>query len=162
MKEKEKNMIQEMAEQAELTMKQCEQAFQAGLKVQEEATQWWSTFWNQTAMAKVWQKRFMDFASVANRVIPAAQKRSEEIMDLAGKNMQASAQLLSKAIDAAQTPVMADSHAKWMEFWNSSMMATQANVETLTQINIRAIESWIGLVQKNIKVTEAQASKSAS
>ena len=89
MKEKEKNMIQEMAEQAELTMKQCEQAFQAGLKAQEEATQWWSTFWNQTAMAKVWQKRFMDFASVANRVIPAAQKRSEEIMDLAGSRIVA-------------------------------------------------------------------------
>ena len=157
MKDKEKNVIQELAEQAEQNMKYYEQAFQTGLKMQEEAGQWGRTLLRQTATAQEWQKRYLDFASVTNRVMPAAQKRMEEMLDLTTKNVQTGTQLFKKAVEAAQTPIVAESQAKWMDFWNSSMAAAQANAEAMTQMNIRTIESWIGLVQKNIKATESQA-----
>ena len=161
MKEKEKSVILEMAEQTEQAFKNWEQAFRSGLKLQQEAGQWWNTMMHQAAAAPNWQKPFVEFANEANRIIPAAQKRVEEVVELMEKNVQSGTDLFKKAVDAAQTPVLAERQAKWMDFWNSSLSTAQSNAEAMTQINIRTLESWIGLVQRNTRVASAAAAKSA-
>jgi hypothetical protein len=98
---------------------------------------------------------------MANTLMPLAQRRMEEVMSLVEKNGRTSAELMKKAVDAAQTPVIAESQAKWMEFWTSSMGAARSNAEALAQISTRTFDSWIDFIQKNTEVTEIRVPKTA-
>jgi hypothetical protein len=149
--------ISEMADQ---TRKQYEQAIRAGQRFQEGAGQWWSRVLNQGAAAE-WQKHVANFASLASNMMPLAQRRMEDVMSLMEKNSKASADLMRKAVDAAQTPVIAESQAKWFEFWTSSVRTMQSNVEAVTELSTRAIDSWVDFVRKNTEITEVRVPKAA-
>jgi hypothetical protein len=153
-----KNPLSEIAEQ---TVKNCEQALRTGLKMQQEAAQWWNDWVNQRAPAEDWQKRLTNFSALANDFMPTTQKRMEEVLELMEKNSRTSADLMKAAADAAQTPVIADSQAKWMEFWTASVRAVRANAEAVSQINGRAIDAWIDFVRKHTEVTEVRVPKAA-
>jgi len=146
---------------ADKAMKNFEQAVRTGLKLQEEAAQWWGKVANQSASAQDWQKRFASTASVANGVMPEAQKRIEDVLALAEKNSQTSLELIKKAADAAQTTAIGESQAKWMEFWADSMKAAQCNVEAMTEIGSRSINSCIEFVRKNTELAEVRLPKAA-
>ncbi len=153
-----KNPMSDMAEQV---MRNSEQALRSGLKMQQEAGQWWTNCLNQGAPANDWQKRYTNFSNLFNEYFPATGKRMEEMLDLMEKNTRTGTELMKKAADAAQTPVIADSQAKWMEFWASSLGAVRANAEAFAQINGRAIESWIDFVQKNTEITQVRVPRTA-
>jgi hypothetical protein len=146
-----------MAEVAEAALKNYQQALRTGLKLQEEAGKWWASAWNQASLTEDWQKRVNCATGVANSLMPLAQKRIEEVMSLFEKNSEAGAQLLKKAVDAAQTPALAESQAKWMDFWTSSMGAVRSNAEAATEISSKAIDSWIEFVRKTGEAVETQA-----
>jgi hypothetical protein len=152
------NPISGMAEQA---MKNCEQALRTTLKFQQEAGQWWGNLCNQSAPVQDWQKRVANFGTIASGFMPATQKRMEETLELVEKNNRASAELMKKAAEAAQTPVIAESQSKWMDFWASSLGAMRSNAEAAMQINSRALDAWIDFVQKNTEVTEIRVPKTA-
>ncbi len=157
MKEQEKP-VSEMADKA---MKNYEQALRTGLKLQEEAVKCFNHMFNQTASPQDWQKRFTNITAITSEVMPLTQKRMEEMLDLMEKNSRTGAELMKKAVDAAQSPVPAESQAKWMEFWTSSMGAARSNAEALTQISARAIDSWIDFVRRNTEVTEIRVLRGA-
>ncbi len=157
MKEQEKP-VTEMADNA---MKNYEQALRTGLKLQEEAVRCFNQMFNHTATPQDWQKRFTNFTAVTSEVMPLTQKRMEEVLELMEKNSRTGAELVKKAVDAAQTPVPAESQAKWMEFWTFSMGAARSNAEAMTQISARAIDSWIDFVRRNTEVTEIRAPRAA-
>src|SRR5262245_49399186 len=140
----------DMADQA---MKNYEHALQTGLKLQEEAVRWWSGVFNQSG-TQDWQNRMTNFTTMANDVLPVAQKRMEEVLSLMEKNGRTSADLMKKAVDAAQTPVIAESQAKWVDVWTSSLGALRSNAEAISEINTRAIDSWISFVRKNAESSE--------
>jgi hypothetical protein len=146
-----------MADVAEATLKNYQQAVRTGLKLQEEAGKWWNSAWNQTNLAEDWQRRVNCAAGVANHLMPLAQKRMEEVMSLVQKNTEAGAHLLRKAVDAAQTPALADGQTKWMDFWTSSMGAVRTNAETVAHISSNAIDSWIEFVRKTGEAVETEA-----
>lgn len=150
MKEQEKPVV-DMADKA---MKNYEQALRTGLKLQEEAVRCFNHMFNQTASPQDWQKRFTNFTALTNEVMPLTQKRMEEVLDLMEKNSRNGAELVKKAVDAAQSPVPAESQAKWMEFWTSSMGVARSNAEAITQISARAIDAWIDFVRRNTEITE--------
>jgi len=75
------------------------------------------------------------------------------------KNGRTGAELMKKAVDAAQTPAIAESQAKWMDFWTSSMGAVRSNAEAVTQISTKAIDSWIDFIRENTEVTEIRVPK---
>lgn len=154
---KDKN-INDMADNA---MKNYEQAVRTGLKMQEEAGKWWSNMFNQAGFGDDWQKRMNNVSAVTSGFVPLAQKRMEEMMDLMQKNGRTTAELMKKAIDAAQTPAMAESQAKWMDFWTSSIGVLRNNTEAMTQINSKAIDAWIDYIRKNADVAEVRSAKSA-
>lgn len=158
MSDKDKIPFTEMADQA---MKNYEQALRAGLRLQEEATRFWSGLLNQSPPAPDWQKRFQSFAAAGNGMFPANQKRMEEMLDLAEKNGRTGADLLKKAVSAAQAPAIAESQSKWMEVWTSSLSAARSNTEAMAQISCRAIDSWIDLLQKGTEVVEIRVPKAA-
>lgn len=155
------NQEKPMADMTDKAMKNYETALRAGLKLQEEAVRCWSNIFNQTATAQDWQKRFSNFTCITSEVMPLTQRRMEEVLDLMEQNGRTSAELMKKAVDAAQTPVPAESQAKWMDFWTSSLGAMRSNAEAISQINARAIDSWIDFVRQNTEVTEIRVPKAA-
>lgn len=150
-----------MTDMADTARKNYEQAVRAGFKMQEEAGRWWSNMFNQAGFGDDWQKRFNNVSAMTSGFVPLAQKRMEEMMDLMQKNSRTTTELMKKAVDAAQTPVIAESQAKWMDFWTSSIGAIRSNTEAMTQINSKAIDAWIDYLRKNADFVEPRSSKSA-
>jgi len=157
MKDREKPM----SDIADTAMKNYEQAVHTALKFQEEAARCWTSMLNQGAFVQDWQKRVDNFNGMANKLVPLAQQRIEEVMSLMEKNGRTGAELMKKAADAAQTPVVSESQTKWMEFWTSSMGAVRSSTEALTEIGTKAVDSWIDFVRKNTEISEVRAPKSA-
>lgn len=149
------------AEVTNQAMKNYEQALRTGLKLQEEAVKWWSGVMTHAAAAQDWQNRFNNAANLANEVMPLAQKRMEEVLDLMEKNSRVGNALMKKAVEAAQAPVIAESQAKWMDVYTSSLGAMRTNAEALTQMSTKAIDSWINFVQQNTEVMEIRVPKTA-
>ncbi len=150
-----------MTEMADKALKNYEQALRTGLKMQEEAGKWWSSMFNQATVAQDWQKRLNNMTGMASSLIPLAQRRMEDVITLMEKNSKTGAELVKKAVDAAQTPVIAESQAKWMEFWTSSMGAVRSNTEAVSELSGKVIDSWIEFVRKNTEITEVRVPKAA-
>ena len=154
MKENEKNPMMGMADQA---MHTYEQAFQAGIKLQEETWQRCGYMWDQAACAREAQKRFAELETIVEEVMPVAQQSMEETWGIIGKNAQTSAELMKKAADAAQTAALEESQAKWAEILKMYLRATRSNADIMMQMGTRAIDSCIEIMQKNIPAPMAKA-----
>ena len=157
MKDREKSV----SEMTDTAMKNYEQAVRTTLKLQEEAARCWSSMLNQTTLVQDWQKRLDDFSGMANKFVPLAQQRMEEVISLMEKNSRTGAELMKKAVDAAQTPVISESQAKWMEFWTSSMGAMRTNTEVFAEIGTKAVDSWIDFVRRNTDLNQVRGTKTA-
>jgi hypothetical protein len=116
---------------------------------------------SETATTADWQRNLSRFTSLTGNVMPIAQRCLEGAMDVMEKSGRTSADLMKKAVDAAQTASPAECQAKWMDFWTSSMKAAQSNVEAVTQFSTKTIDSWIDFVRKNSEVTEVRVPKAA-
>jgi hypothetical protein len=141
-----------ITEIAETAMKNYEQAFQTGMKLQMAATQTWSKLLSQSPQE--WQERFSNCATMATGVMPAAQKRIDDAVKLMQMNGQAGAELMQKAMAAAQATAIADSQSKWMDFWSSCLTLARSNAGAIAQINAQAFDSWIAFVQQNGEISQ--------
>ncbi len=150
------------SEMADSALKNYEQAVRTGLKLQEEAGKWWTSMFNQTAFGQDWQKQWTNLSGMANSLLPLTQRRVEEVMGLMEKNSRQGAELVKKAVDAAQSPALAERQTKWMEFWTASMGVVRSNTEAVSEISTKAIDGWIDFVQRNADVTEARTPKAAA
>jgi len=150
-----------VSEITEKALKNYEQVLHTSLKFQEEAGRWWGSMLNQTAFAQDWQKRVNNVTCMTNDLIPLAQKRMQEVIDLLEKNSRTSAELMKKAVDAAQTPAIADSQAKWLDFWTSSMGAVRANTEAVSELSSKNIESWVQFVKHNSETADGRVAAAA-
>ncbi len=149
------------AEATDTARKNYEQTVRTGQRVVEEAQAWWSRMFTQTATAQDWQKHFANYTSLAGNMLPLAQRRMEEVADWISRNNRTSAELMRKAVDAAQTPVVAESQDKWFDFWSASLKAVQSNIETATELSTKTIDTWIRFVRNNTEVTEVRTPKMA-
>lgn len=134
---------------AEEALKSYEQVLRTGLKLQLEAAQWWGKALQQAAPTPEWEKCLADYTSSAGTVLPAAQKHVEEVLHLLEKNNRDCIELVRKATEAAQTSRLAESQAKWMEFWKSSAEAARSNAEALTAANAKIVGSCLEFVEKS-------------
>lgn len=142
---------------AESIADMTERTRRTGQRMGDEAEQWLNRMLAQTAD---WQKQVTNFASLSNRMMPLAQERMEDAMTLLEKNTRTGTELLSKAMAAAQTANLADSQAKWLDFWTASMKAVQGSVESVTEMSVNAIDSWIHFVRTNSERMEVRPPKS--
>lgn len=138
-------------------MRNYERTFQTGLRFQEEAWQRCRSMFDQAAFAQEAQKRFSDFATVVDEVMPVAQKSMEEIWEIIGETAQTNADLMRKAAEAAQTPAIDESQAKWVEFMKMSLRATRSNTDAIMHLNTQAIDSMIDIMQMNLKVPQTRS-----
>ena len=96
MSDKAKTPASEVFDQA---LKNYEQTLRTGLKLQEEASRWWTNVLSQATSAQDWQKRV---TTAANDVIAPTQKRLEEYLALIEQNNRTNVELLKKATEASQ------------------------------------------------------------
>jgi len=150
-----------MSDIADKALKNYEQLVRTGLKLQEEAGRCWTNLLTQTASVQDFQKPINNFTAVANGILPEAQKRMQEMVSLVEANSRTGVELMKKAADAVQTPSIAESQSKWMDFWTTSLGAARNNTEALLQINSRAIDSWIDFAQKNTEVTQVRVPRTS-
>lgn len=150
-----------LSEAADRAMKNYEHAVRTGLKLQEEAAHLWTNFLTHNTSPQDWQNRFSGATELANGILPATQKRMEDLLDLMEQNTKASTELFKKAADVCQTTTVPECQAKWMDFCTASVDLARSNFEAITQINSRAIDSWINYVRKRGDVTEAHTSRAA-
>ncbi len=160
-KEKEADNGNPLSEMADTALKSYEQALGTGLKLQEETGRWWTAMASKSSTGQEWQKQFTAMTGVANSLVPLAQKRLEEVLELVESNGRANASLMKKAAEAAQTPVIADSQAKWIDFWTSSISASRTSAEAFAQIGTKAVDEWIDFIQKHTEVAEIRVPKAA-
>jgi hypothetical protein len=73
------------------------------------------------------------------------------------ENTKASTELFKKAADVCQTTNFPECQTKWLDLCTASVDLARTNFETLTQINSRAVDSWIDYVRKSADVTEVKA-----
>lgn len=144
-----------VSDMADTALKNYEQAVRTTLKFQEEAARCWSSMLNQGALVQDWQKRVNQLNGVANKLVPIAQQRLEDVIGLMEKNSRTSAELMKKAVEALQTPGVSESQTKWMEFWTSSMGAVRSNTEAVAEIGAKAVDSWVEFVRKNTELNGA-------
>lgn len=159
--EKETKQDKTMADMADKALKSYEQIVRTGLKLQEEAGRCWSSLLTQSASAQDLQKPLTRFNALAGEIVPEAQKRMQEVLDLWEKNARTGIELMKKAAEAAQTPVIGQSQSKWMDVWTTGMGASRANVEALMQVGSRSIDSWMEFVQKNTEASQVKGSRTA-
>jgi hypothetical protein len=149
--EKEKDM----SEVADKAMRNYDQIVRTTLRVQEEASRFWTSLLTQSASAQDWQRPVSSAAEVANGVLPQTQKRMQEVLELAEKNTRAGVELVKKAAEVMQTPGIAERHAKWMDLWASSLGAARSNADGVMQLATRTFDTWIDFVQKSSEVKPA-------
>jgi hypothetical protein len=143
MSDKTKAPASELFDQA---TKNYEQTLRTGLKYQEEASRWLTNALTQATSAQDWQKRV---TNAANDVITPTQKRLEEYLALIEQNNRTNVDLLKKATEASQVATAADAQAKYVDFVEASAAALQANVQAVTQMNTRMVDSWVTFIKKN-------------
>jgi hypothetical protein len=135
---------------ADVTKKNYGQAFQTGLKLQEEALQWWGAMLNRggTLPLPDWRGPWTTWATLAGEAMSKTEAQIEEVAGLMEKNTRAAAELMEKATEAAQTPVLEDSQTKWLEVWALSVKAMQANWQAALQLSAQNVDSCLDLVRK--------------
>ena len=154
MSDKAKTPASELFDQA---LKNYEQTLKTGLKLQEESSRWWTTVLSQSTSAQDWQKRV---TTAANDVIAPAQKRLEEYLAHIEQNNRTNVELLKKATEAGQVASPAEAQAKCLDFMEASVAALQANVQSVTQMNSKMVDSWVAFVKKNsVELGEVKAAK---
>src|SRR5689334_3190239 len=91
------DQLKAFSEMTEKAMENYEQVFRTGLKLQEEAVKCCAGWTNPTEAAQDWQKGMANVTKLTSSLLPNAQKRMEEALELAEKNSRTGAELLRKA-----------------------------------------------------------------
>jgi len=142
MTEKSKNPVAEMYDQA---LENYEDALQSGLKLQQEAAKCWTKLMSQAASPQDWQKQA---TVLANEVAPVTQKNMEAYLALLEQTSRANVELLKKGLEAAQSTKWGEGQGKLVEFCEGSLKSLKASAQAIMDANGKAVESWIGILQK--------------
>src|SRR5438552_9214098 len=146
--------VSELFDQA---MSSYEQAFRTGLRLQEESGKWWTMLLEQTGPSREWQKTVR---SMANELLPEAQKRMEDGLRFVEQNSRASLELLrlfKKSIEAPQANPLAESQTHILSFWEASLNSMKDSAQAVAQANTQALESWMELFRKGTEMAAERA-----
>jgi hypothetical protein len=145
-----------MADQAR---RNYERTVRKGHQLQEQAGNWWTRILAEAPSLVDYQRPWVTWSQMAGNMMPLAQRRMADAVILLEKSGRTSADLMRKAVDAAQTSTFAESQTKWLEFWTSSLKAMQHNVEVATEIGTKTIDTWVDLVRRSSDFTEGRRPK---
>jgi len=150
------NNFTEMFDQA---IESFDMALKTGVKMQEEATRWWSDLMGDTNSIQGMQERMRGMMMDA---LPKAQRNIDQYMKMIDKSYQSSMELLKKAFETTQSGSIIEAQNKAQELWESTLAALRTNAQAMVQINARAMESWAEFVHKDMAEEGAEAMSAAA
>lgn len=134
------------------------EAFKAGVKMQEDITDWWVQALDQAGPVQEWQKKSR---AIVNEAIPAAQKNAEEWLKVLEENYTRSMELLKKAFNANGAADPADLQGRLRDLWEASLGVLKDNAQALVQANVKMMDLWADVMRKNVTAAVKTATASA-
>jgi hypothetical protein len=122
------------------------EALSAGVKVHEEAAQWWSDALDKQAPLRDWQKRGASFMSEA---IPAVQKNTEEWLRVMEQNHRRSMSLLQSAFTDEESQA-SDLQARTQKLWEQSLETIRDSAQATAKANVKMMEMWSEVLKRNM------------
>jgi len=141
----------------EQAMTSYEQAFKTGLKLQEEFGRTWTSLLEQSAPSGEWQKTVR---TMANELLPEAQKRMEDGLRLIEQNSRASLELLKlfkRTVEVPRGNPIAESQEKLLSFWEASLNSMRDSAQAVARANTQALDSWMDLFRKGTQMASERA-----
>lgn len=134
--------VNELLEQA---LKNYEQAWKTGARLQEESARFFTNFVTQSAAVQDWPKRVK---AMTDEFIPQTQKSMDDGLKQLETNSRASVELLKKAVSVAQAASPQEAQARLLGLWEASLNTMRDTMVTVTQSHQKAVESWMSYARK--------------
>jgi hypothetical protein len=144
MRTKMQSNVTELFDQAIETF---DSALRTGVRIQEEATKWWTDMINE---ADSLQELQMRTRVMMNEAMPAAQKSVDQAMKLIDRTYRTSLDLLKKAFETGQSESIYEAQMKTQELWEATLAALRTNAQAIVQVNAQAMESWAEFAHRDI------------
>lgn len=120
-------------------------AMKTGLKLQEDASTWWSDQLKSVNGSAEWLNKPRE---VMTEAINQWQKNAETTLELMEKSTQESLELLNKAFAVGQADSIEAAQQKLNELWESSLNTMRENVQTTLKANAKFAEMWMEMASK--------------
>lgn len=135
----------------EQAMRNYEQAFKAGMKVQEETAKWWGSVLTKAPTADAWQKKA---TALGEEAFPTLQKLTEESMRVIEQCSRSSLDLFKEGMEAARSTSLAEGQTRLQKLWEGSLQTLQANVQAVAHLNTRLMETCLDAARKGAELAE--------
>jgi hypothetical protein len=147
MTDKNKSTSTDLFEQA---FANYEKTFKTSLKMQEEASKQWGTFFSQAVPTSTVQSTVQEAASEAAGL---SRKQLEESLKVIEQSSQASLDLLKQALKSIQVPPAENSPAKLQELWENCLKTLQGNAQSVVHLNGKMATAWADFTRKSAATT---------
>lgn len=144
MKMKDQPNMSELFDQAIETF---DSALKTGVRIQEEATRWWTDMLRESDTLQELQHRAQ---SMMMEALPTTQKNVDQYIKLLDKTYHTSIELLNKALQATQSESISDAQQRIQEFWEATFTALRTNAQAIVQVNSRTMEAWSEMARHDI------------
>ncbi len=141
--------VNELLDQA---LKNYEQAWKTGARMQEESARYFSNLVTQATGPQDWSKRAK---AMADELVPQTQKTLDEGLKLMEQNGRASVELLKKAISAAQATTPQEAQTRLLSLWEASLNTMRESVTTFSQTQQKAWEAWMNCARKSAETVSS-------
>lgn len=135
-------------------LKNYEQAWRTGARIQEESVRFFGNVLAQAGPAQGWPKQFK---TAAEELIPQAQKNLEDGLKLLEQQSRASVELVKKACSAAQAASPQEAQTRLLGLWEASVNTMRETIASAQQVQQKATESWMAYARKAAETTAAPA-----
>lgn len=148
--------VSEMFDQA---VESFDTALRTGVKIQEEATRWWSGMLLETDSLEEMQQRMR---IIMNDTIPLTRRNIEQYMMIFDRTYRSSMEMLKKAFEMSQSDSIATAQVKTQELWEASLAMMRNNAQMIVQLNSRAMEMWAEFTRKDLAGQTMHATATAT
>jgi hypothetical protein len=147
-----------MSELFDQAIETFDSALRTGVRIQEEATRWWTDMLRETDTLQELQHRAQTMMMDA---LPTTQRNVDQYMKLLDKTYHTSLELLNKALQTTQSGSLTEAQQRIQEFWEATFTALRTNAQAMVQVNTRTMEAWAEMTRRDTSQTWESAREAA-
>ena len=138
----------------EQAMQSFEQAFKAGVKLQEETGKLWTDFFTKPPSVATYQKQA---SQLGEETVKTVQRQMEDSLKVLEECSRSSLDLFKKGVEASQSASLSEGQARLQKLWESSLQSLQANTKAMATLNQRILNAWMELARQGASTLETAA-----
>lgn len=143
-----------MSELFDQAIETFDSALRTGVRIQEEATRWWTDMLRETDSLQELQHRAQ---SMMMDALPTTQRNVDQYLKLLDKTYHTSLELLNKAFQTTQSDSITEAQQRLQEFWEATFAALRTNAQAMVQVNTRTMEAWSEMARRDASFGWEQA-----